>query len=302
MRRRRLLLLLLRICMNHNQSRFVNHCGHPHSLNHGHSHTAQSPLLIPPLLIPPLLIPPLLRWASMHGPVHTLRHKHELESGRTSSLARATLGYDPQGQVLNYQGCKALTQREIALAAATVCAATCSTLRCMCCEALCWGALRCICIGDVGNVGDIGVALQLQTVVSGCQFCGPWWPPAVPQDGAVWADMRRPALHDAVLQCARWTWGGGGNPPGCGAGAPGTYGTTFPWVLCVERSCEGIDASLGAHAKSTPPQLPLILVLTKVDGMDEAALLDAQQSMRYEPHRCNPLTTYTLPLHPLLPC
>lgn len=58
------------------------------------------------------------------------RHKHELESGRTSSLARATLGYDGEGQVLNYQGCKALTQREIALAAATVC-----TCCCVCC---CW--------------------------------------------------------------------------------------------------------------------------------------------------------------------
>lgn len=64
-----------------------------------------------------------------HGGARTsvFRHKHELESGRTSSLARATLGYGSRGQVLNYQGCKPLTQREIALAAATVCCCCCSS-------------------------------------------------------------------------------------------------------------------------------------------------------------------------------
>ena len=33
-----------------------------------------------------------------------LRHKHELESGRTSSISQQALGYDEQGKVLNYQG------------------------------------------------------------------------------------------------------------------------------------------------------------------------------------------------------
>lgn len=32
-----------------------------------------------------------------------LRHKHELESGRTTSLSYASLGYDEQGAVLNYR-------------------------------------------------------------------------------------------------------------------------------------------------------------------------------------------------------
>ena len=33
-----------------------------------------------------------------------LRHKHELESGRTSSISQQALGYDGQGEVLNYKG------------------------------------------------------------------------------------------------------------------------------------------------------------------------------------------------------
>lgn len=31
-----------------------------------------------------------------------LKHKHELESGRTSSISQQVLGYDEQGEVLNY--------------------------------------------------------------------------------------------------------------------------------------------------------------------------------------------------------
>ncbi len=43
---------------------------------------------------------------SGHGSarVAVLRHKHEIESGRTSSLSQQLLGYDAQGRVLNYQG------------------------------------------------------------------------------------------------------------------------------------------------------------------------------------------------------
>lgn len=33
-----------------------------------------------------------------------LKHKHELESGRTSSLSQQLLGYDEEGNVLNYRG------------------------------------------------------------------------------------------------------------------------------------------------------------------------------------------------------
>lgn len=36
--------------------------------------------------------------------VAVLRHKHELESGRTSSVSQHLLGYDAQGRVLNYSG------------------------------------------------------------------------------------------------------------------------------------------------------------------------------------------------------
>ncbi len=36
--------------------------------------------------------------------VAVLRHKHEIESGRTSSLSQQLLGYDREGKVLNYNG------------------------------------------------------------------------------------------------------------------------------------------------------------------------------------------------------
>ncbi|KAK9831512.1 hypothetical protein WJX81_004473 [Elliptochloris bilobata] len=45
-----------------------------------------------------------------------LRHKHEIESGRTSSICQQVVGYDSTGRVLNYSGVAALTQAEIAAA------------------------------------------------------------------------------------------------------------------------------------------------------------------------------------------
>lgn len=36
--------------------------------------------------------------------MNVFRHKHEVESGRTSSISRASVGYDAEGQVLNYGG------------------------------------------------------------------------------------------------------------------------------------------------------------------------------------------------------
>ncbi len=43
---------------------------------------------------------------SGHGSarVAVLRHKHEIESGRTSSLSQQLVAYDADGLVLNYQG------------------------------------------------------------------------------------------------------------------------------------------------------------------------------------------------------
>lgn len=47
-----------------------------------------------------------------------LRHKHEIQTGRTSSLATTILGYDQGGRVLNYLGAtSALTPAEISAAA-----------------------------------------------------------------------------------------------------------------------------------------------------------------------------------------
>ncbi|KAK9865507.1 hypothetical protein WJX84_004097 [Apatococcus fuscideae] len=49
-----------------------------------------------------------------------LRHKHEIESGRTSSISQQLLGYDDEGRVLNYGGVAALTAAEIGVAACKV--------------------------------------------------------------------------------------------------------------------------------------------------------------------------------------
>ncbi|CAD7702244.1 unnamed protein product [Ostreobium quekettii] len=46
-----------------------------------------------------------------------LRHKHEIETGRTSSISQHMLGYDQDGRVLNYVGVSTLTPAEIGVAA-----------------------------------------------------------------------------------------------------------------------------------------------------------------------------------------
>lgn len=42
-----------------------------------------------------------------------LKHKHEIESGRTSSISEQLLGYDSEGRVLNYAGVSSFTPFEI---------------------------------------------------------------------------------------------------------------------------------------------------------------------------------------------
>ncbi len=48
------------------------------------------------------------------------RHKHEIESGRTSSISQQMVGYDEDGCVLNYSGVAPLTPAEIATSARKV--------------------------------------------------------------------------------------------------------------------------------------------------------------------------------------
>jgi GTPase len=48
------------------------------------------------------------------------RHKHEIESGHTSSISQHILGFDEEGGVLNYSGVAALTPAEIASSACKV--------------------------------------------------------------------------------------------------------------------------------------------------------------------------------------
>lgn len=48
---------------------------------------------------------------------NVLRHKHEIETGRTSSISQQLLGYDKDGRVLNYAGVSTLTPAEIGAAA-----------------------------------------------------------------------------------------------------------------------------------------------------------------------------------------
>lgn len=47
---------------------------------------------------------PLLDNGRGSARMSVLRHKHELESGRTSSISQQVLGYADQGDVLNYLG------------------------------------------------------------------------------------------------------------------------------------------------------------------------------------------------------
>lgn len=49
-----------------------------------------------------------------------LRHKHEIETGRTSSLSQHTLAYDSDARVLNYAGVAPMTPAETAAAASKV--------------------------------------------------------------------------------------------------------------------------------------------------------------------------------------
>lgn len=44
---------------------------------------------------------------------NVLKHKHEIESGRTSSISQQLLGYDDEGRVLNYAGVSTFTPAEI---------------------------------------------------------------------------------------------------------------------------------------------------------------------------------------------
>ncbi|KAK9815416.1 hypothetical protein WJX72_003287 [[Myrmecia] bisecta] len=52
--------------------------------------------------------------------MNVLRHKHEIESGRTSSISQQLLGYDEEDKVLNYGGIAAITQAEISATACKV--------------------------------------------------------------------------------------------------------------------------------------------------------------------------------------
>jgi GTPase len=45
------------------------------------------------------------------------RHKHEVQTGHTSSISQAMLGYNADGEVLNYLGVSRLTAVEIGAAA-----------------------------------------------------------------------------------------------------------------------------------------------------------------------------------------
>ncbi|KIZ03296.1 GTP-binding protein 2 [Monoraphidium neglectum] len=61
---------------------------------------------------------PLLDNGRGRARMAVLRHKHEIQSGRTSSISQALLGYDADGQVLNYAGVAPPTPAEVCSAAA----------------------------------------------------------------------------------------------------------------------------------------------------------------------------------------
>ena len=61
------------------------------------------------------------------------RHKHEIETGRTSSLSHHLLGYDAQDYVINYAGVAAPAPADIAADADKVGSWVRSCAQCCCC-------------------------------------------------------------------------------------------------------------------------------------------------------------------------
>lgn len=60
---------------------------------------------------------PLLDDGSGQARTAIFRHKHEVQTGHTSSISQSMLGYDANGNVLNYSGVNRLTAAEISAAA-----------------------------------------------------------------------------------------------------------------------------------------------------------------------------------------
>lgn len=63
---------------------------------------------------------PLLDNGCGSARMNVFQHKHEIETGRTSSLSQQMLGYDEEGKVLNYAGVSVLTPAEISASARQV--------------------------------------------------------------------------------------------------------------------------------------------------------------------------------------
>jgi GTPase len=57
------------------------------------------------------------------------RHKHEVRTGRTSSISRTVLGYDEDGRVINYAGVRTATPAEISIGASKVRSSGCGRNR-----------------------------------------------------------------------------------------------------------------------------------------------------------------------------
>ena len=60
---------------------------------------------------------PILDDGAGRARTRVFRHKHEVQTGHTSSISQALLGYDADGRVLNYTGTHGLTAVEISAAA-----------------------------------------------------------------------------------------------------------------------------------------------------------------------------------------
>ncbi|DBA84075.1 TPA: hypothetical protein ACH3X1_006557 [Trebouxia sp. C0004] len=63
---------------------------------------------------------PLLDNGCGSARMNVFQHKHEIETGRTSSLSQQMLGYDEEGKVLNYAGVSVLTPAEMSASARRV--------------------------------------------------------------------------------------------------------------------------------------------------------------------------------------
>lgn len=140
---------------------------------------------------------PLLDDGHGSARMSVLKHKHEIVTGRTSSLSHHTLAYDRDAGVLNYAGVAPMMPLEIAAAATKVVPQLV--------KAITWCFLASeVFPGDFPRHRTLGMIKSSDPASSGAALCRLGRPPEVPEDCSVWNDKLAARLPPAVcLPAAR---------------------------------------------------------------------------------------------------